>query len=103
MVVVVMDDLVTVYNFVRLALLVIRSHVLTKELLLIFLLISMELMITSPHLVSMVWLPELLVINDVLSVYWHQHVHSLHVPGAVGGCVLARLTFLQSLGGYFHP
>jgi len=48
--------------------------VLPKELLLIFLLISMELMITSPHLVSMVWLLELLVINDVLSMYWHHYL-----------------------------
>ena len=73
-----------------------------------FLLVSMELMISGPHLVSLVLLLELLVIDGVLSVYWHQHVYSLHVPRAVGECVLAGgvlaiLTLLRSLGGYLHP
>ena len=73
-----------------------------------FLLVSMELMISGPHLVSLVWLLELLVIDGVLSVYWHQHVYSLHVPRAVGECVLAgvvltRLSLLPSLGSYLLP
>ena len=34
---------------------------------------------------------------------WPLPVHSLHVPGGVGGCVLAGLALNQSLGGNLLP